>query len=174
MTNNLKALGLALAAAFAMSAVAAPVAQAEVLLTGEQIAHGGNTKHTLTTSGGDVVSCSTPTLPGTIDEKQEAVTITPVYAGCVAKIGASELPATITMNGCDYLFEAGEEDKARHFAGGMADLACPESKRQKWISTRTKPTTKRAPFSARSRSRRLPANRKPHSQTQKALPTTST
>jgi hypothetical protein len=130
MLQTCKVFGLGIVAVFAMSILIAPAAQADLFITGEQITHNGSSKHTLTVAnGGPVVSCTTATLPATIDESHKAVTITPTYSGCTATMGAESFPTTMTMNGCDYLFKAGAEDKEGHFAGGTMSLVCPESKK---------------------------------------------
>jgi hypothetical protein len=129
MLRICKVLGLGVAAMFAMSVLAVPVVQAELFITGEQITHNGSSKHTLTLAGGQQITCSSPTFAATIDESHKAVTMTPTYSGCTAKIGTENLPTKVTTNGCDYLFKAGAEDKEDHFAGGTMSLICPESKK---------------------------------------------
>ncbi len=76
--RNLKALGLAVIAVFAFSAIAASAAQAEYNLTpakspawitAEQIAHKEGNKLEIT-SRGTKVECKTVTYKGTVDRTQ--------------------------------------------------------------------------------------------------------
>ena len=123
MIRNFKALGLALVAAFAMSAVAASAASAEspfhfgstvdhTVLSGTQVSEDVFTVH------GGTVKCSSATYTGTINSsttKTTEVTITPAYGGCrFAGIAES---ATIDMNSCDYLFTAKTTDAGPVYTG---------------------------------------------------------
>lgn len=120
-----RAIGLIFLAFCAFNVLGISSAEAETDVTGEQITHNGTSAHKLTVAGGTVVTCTSATLSGAMTEEGKALTATPSYSGCTATSG----PATVTMNGCDYLFKAGKEDKAGHFAEGTADLACPEGKK---------------------------------------------
>jgi len=122
MTRNLKVLGLALCAAFAMSAVAAGSAWAE---THEVVTGNGGTVHLTAeadpTSGGSqdfeattgeskVVKCSEVQVSGTAENGATEVTVEPSYnncgvwetepAGTTVKIAS----ATIKTSGCHYKF----------------------------------------------------------------------
>jgi hypothetical protein len=119
MIRNLKVLGLALAAVFAMSAVAASAASAGVTLTGPETGlsvDATDPAATFTTAGGTKVECHATYTVGKVDETKpegvhpplilpvEELTITPDYSKCKAKgSGGGELgPVTVTMNGCDF------------------------------------------------------------------------
>ncbi len=120
MTRKFKTLGLCLVAVFAMSAVAATAAQAEKFtsasyaasITGEQIGALPN-EFEVTNAG---VECGTATFSGTLAAASETLTITPNYQNCL--VGGS-IPATVDMNGCDYLFHATGVKTA------SVDVVCP-------------------------------------------------
>jgi hypothetical protein len=128
MIRNLKALGLALVAMLAMSAVVASAGQAAnftaaeypATLTGEQIA---SEKHVFTVAGGRKVTCEGATFSGTLTSPSSTQTITPAYSACHANILGAILPATVTFNDCDYLFHV--TAGATHDWTGTADLVCP-------------------------------------------------
>lgn len=142
MTRNLKALGLALVAVFAMTAVLASAAQAlkvvmpgegesiTAWLTGETVAHEGisGLLHKFTLAGGQGISCEEPTFVATVKNGNTSVTVVPTYDNCDAKIGNETLGATITMNDCDYLFHGGVEVSSTTFKEGEVDLVCPAGK----------------------------------------------
>ena len=105
MTRNLKVLGLALVAAFAMSAMVASAASATdywfksanswTVLTGSQV---GSDQFT-TNSG--TVTCSTTSYTGSQSgTTATTVSLTPTYSGCQI----SGVSATIHTNGCFYEF----------------------------------------------------------------------
>jgi hypothetical protein len=111
MIRNIRALGIALMAVFALSAVAAQTAAAGENLTIEGIVAPAKgfatgtktTTHVFATPNGEVV-CSTISFPseavqagGTVSE----VTVNPSYSGCTAFGFAT---AHVTNNGCHYLF----------------------------------------------------------------------
>jgi hypothetical protein len=137
MTRNLKALGLALVTAFAMSAVLAAGAQANgtlsvdvggggsANLTGEQISHNGVTHHSFNTFFGSE-TCTSRTFEGTTTQGNTELTIEPTSSGCTV----NGKPATTTMNGCDYEFKGGnathEPNKAQdHFVESTMRFNCP-------------------------------------------------
>lgn len=117
MIRNLKALGIALAAAFALSAVAASAASAETgqgTLTsdGPVTLHGVHTgeesANALTAFGGET-RCPNATYTGhrynvtphePIPVPAKTITITPHYGHCTS-LG---FPSTVDMEGCDYVF----------------------------------------------------------------------
>jgi len=116
MIRKLKILGLALVAAFALSAVVASAASAQnglltapgpMTLIGTQT--GGAGSNALTAFG-LTTECSKATYAGHklnsssfIASGESKVTITPKYGTC----STSGLPTTVDMNGCDYVFELG-------------------------------------------------------------------
>jgi hypothetical protein len=124
MTRNLKMLGLALVAAFAMSGVAASAVQAEsfwftsdgtpTTLTGSQI-------------GEDVIgfdfgelTCETVTYSGSITgTTSTTATLTPTYGGCEV----SGIPAVVHMNGCDYLVHTHTKIGTSYTV--TTDIVCP-------------------------------------------------
>jgi hypothetical protein len=127
MTRNLKALGLALIAALALSAVAASGASAEykftsgagttnTIVTGEQ-----TTTHEFVT-GGQGFKCTVAKFEGTqATATTTTATITPTYENCT--YGATR-PIDITMNGCTYLF-TGATNAEKH---GIVHIKCPAGK----------------------------------------------
>src|SRR3982750_3566586 len=121
MTRNLKALGLALVAVFAMTAVLSSAAQAQIKvttgvspawLTGEAVNHTGIASaktHTFTLTGGQVLTCTEPKFHATVKNGDTSITIVPTYNNCDAKIGVEVFKTTVTMNDCDYVFHGGVE-----------------------------------------------------------------
>jgi hypothetical protein len=138
MIRNLKALGLALAATFALSAMAASAASAQqgvltsdgpVTLDMYETGVGLNA----TTMFGEKIECQgtvytghqynvTPHMP--IPGPTTLITVTPHYnnANCTAFPGPRK--ATITMNGCDFVFHIGNTVGADRYAL-TADIVCP-------------------------------------------------
>ncbi|HEX7278555.1 MAG TPA: hypothetical protein VF255_02920 [Solirubrobacterales bacterium] len=117
MNRKLKALGLALVAVFAMSALSAASASAvefhssvaHTELRGEQ--HAG--EDTFTVNAG-TVRCSHATYTGT-ETSATATTqsVTPAYTGCKA---FGFVNTTIDTNGCSYRFDSN---------GNNVDIICP-------------------------------------------------
>jgi hypothetical protein len=117
MTRNLKALGLALVAVFALGAVVASAASAQsgtltstgpVTLIGTQT---GETSKNQWTAFGGTTDCPNAKYTGHkynvtphtfIPNDASTITITPHYGTCVSSPG--NLPTTIDMNDCDYVF----------------------------------------------------------------------
>lgn len=57
-------------------------------------------------------------------------TITPVYTSCHAQIPIlGSRPATVTLNGCDYVFHIGETTGGGETYGVTADVKCPPGKK---------------------------------------------
>lgn len=127
MTRNLKALGLALAAAFAMNVVAASSASAHyvftsakapVTTTGAQV---GN--HTFTV-GGQAVQCTTTKFSSTMTGTEFGeVQIFPVYEGCTYAGGAKQIHPK--FNGCTYTFTGATTADGKH---GVVHIICPAGK----------------------------------------------
>jgi hypothetical protein len=116
MRNKLKALGLALVAVFAMSAIASSAAQAgqfetqsgaNATVTGEQITGPvtGKTvsEHEFTTRIG-TVKCEFATFHGVAIPVSTELTLTANYTECF--LGGT-IEAHVNMHGCDYNFNAG-------------------------------------------------------------------
>ena len=104
MTRNLKILGLALVAAFAMSAVVASSASAYLGTTEKQpstLTGAQENTNVFTTHGGEV-KCTTATYHGEqATTSASSITLTPTYTGCTA-FGFINIP--IHTNNCHYLF----------------------------------------------------------------------
>jgi hypothetical protein len=128
MTRNLKALGLALVAVFAMGAVMASAASAQAKLTstgpvtliGKQTgaaaanqlsAFGATwTCTTVTYTGHKTKSTTTP--KALIANGDTTATITPHYSGCSANTAIGVKPVTVKMTSCDYTFTLGTYNPA--------------------------------------------------------------
>jgi hypothetical protein len=144
MTRNIKALGLAFVAMLCMGAVAASSASAQgvltsdgpVTLTGEET--GGLFANSFTGEAGNV-TCEGSTYTGhkydetpheLIESGESTATITPHYnqENCEAHtfFNLITLPATVTMNGCDYVFHIGDETGEAGTYGVTADLVCSD------------------------------------------------
>jgi len=125
MIGKLKALGLAVLPVVALAA-GAPGAQAINFEASSYPATvtGSNTKgsETLTTEAG-AVQCSSH-FEGTLSAASSTLTITPKYSECTA---FGFLSATVTTEGCTYVFHATEEVSAGVF-NSHADVSCPEGK----------------------------------------------
>jgi hypothetical protein len=128
MMRNLKVLGVALAAVFAMSAIAASMASADtitaekypVTLTGSQSAPFNNV---LTVPNTGTVKCETATYHGELTAAGTTVTITPTYKKCeVLGFASGE---AVNMNGCDYMLHL---NPAAGNTTGTADVVCPAGK----------------------------------------------
>ncbi len=113
MTRNLKVLGLALVAVFAMSAVAASAASANQWMTAgnvnakiiaDQVAE---EQHVFKVEGASTeVKCKTAHFEGAEEISSPATTVdvTPSYSNCNAFLGLS---ATVTNQGCHYKLHIG-------------------------------------------------------------------
>jgi hypothetical protein len=158
MIRNLKVLGLALVAIFAMSAMVASAASAQtqgklttegggaVTLTGSETGEKANRL----TAFGLSVECPGSTYTGKktlttaeteAGKKHEPLpnlsttaTIIPVYnqPKCIAPVGGSNFPATVTMNGCDYDLTVnettGEQTETKKTFGATFEIVCPKEK----------------------------------------------
>jgi hypothetical protein len=132
MSIRLKALGLALVAALAMSAVTASAAQAE---RAEFTAEGGvpavvkgeqeGTVNYFERTPGEKIDCNTVDYQATLEEPNTTITVTPHYAEC--EKGGTGL--STALNGCHYVLhtvgtttEVGEEE----ITHAATDIVCPE------------------------------------------------
>ena len=118
MTRNLKTLGLALVAAFALSAVLASAASAEfttstdnTTLTAEAL----NVQEFAIegTPGENAVSeCNQVSVDGTAGTASTEITVEPTYSGCTLHDEHTGLNpvARINTNGCHYLFTTHENE----------------------------------------------------------------
>jgi hypothetical protein len=125
MARNLKALGLALLAAFALSAVVAQAASAVVHHfdtdhIGEELkvkALGTQEFFTTTNDPNTWIKCTEAGGSGSLPELTNAdVTFAPTFGGCKAKVGASEVTANVTPRGCKFTFTG----KTTHTEGETA------------------------------------------------------
>lgn len=125
MTRSIKALGLGLLAALALSAAAAPAASANpffhsefagIFLTGGQT---GAVANTLTTDLGEM-KCNVARFDGTQGPMTTTtMTLKPTYEEC--KVGMSN--ATVTLNGCAYTFHLEEQTEPIEARMG---IECPD------------------------------------------------
>ena len=138
MTRNLKALGIALVAMFAMSAVAAASASAAqhhftsssetTYLTAHSL---GEQKFWATTSEpeGNRVFCKSSGVNGmTTGLEVSEVTVEPSYGECSAFTGGSEVKAKVTVNGCNYVFTGVTEEDVTGNQTATVHLTCPAEK----------------------------------------------
>lgn len=133
MTRNPKALGLAVVAALAMSAVMASTASANHLAfqaTGEPTVwlNGSDEepgKNTFTTTAG-TVHCQEAAYAITIPANTTPTTrdVGAAYADCEV---TPAMHAIIDMNGCIYQLHAGETDANKKMEGTV-DIICPAGK----------------------------------------------
>lgn len=127
-------IGLALLMVLSGSALMAPSARANLRVTPSQypVYLTGVATHpqVLLTSAGLELTCDalrgqTPGIEG-FEEESELTFEQVKYEDCLAKLGASTLPVTINMTGCDYRLHGGVEDTSGHFVEGKLDLVCPK------------------------------------------------
>jgi|SRR5680860_824801 len=139
MIRNLKALGLALVAVFAMSAMAASGASAQALtadgpvtLDGTEV--GAPNENALTSFGG-VTRCPESTYTGhkvnatpheLIPSGASEVTLTPNYnqPACVSESGGSSFSSTVEMTSCDYVLTIGATTGGEGTYGVSAAVDC--------------------------------------------------
>ena len=128
LVRNIKALGLALVAVLAMGAVAAAGAQAAIHLTTSQsgtdvagtISGTQTVKAVLSTPKGQVECNKATFAASTATGTNMELTVTPTYEECEG----FGLPATVTMNGCEYTLATPTVVAADEYTG-EADLVCP-------------------------------------------------
>jgi hypothetical protein len=123
MTRNLKALGLAIVAALALTALVVSSASAtnpqfhsedaHTNITGEQ-----EVRNTFSVNAG-TIHCSTATFEGTSSlATTTQLTIAPTYKSCnLTTVTLETLEAVVDMNGCHYLFTS----------NGEVHLNCPSA-----------------------------------------------
>ena len=156
MNRKLRALGLALFAAFAMSAVAAQGASAvthdfhsssesgTTYLTAEHDEGAANTEQVFwdNENGADTINCTEVAVRNasiTEDEDPEnpgqtvnSVTAEPVYGNeelkCKAHQGETEVNARITTNGCKYTFHGETTEDVTGNQSAPVNLTCPPEK----------------------------------------------
>lgn len=145
MIRNLKALGFALLAVFALSATTATIASAQeqgkllsdkkvaVTLTGEDEKESKNSM----TAFGYTVKCPKSTYVGhkvgdasqLIPHESTEATIAPTYSKCTTTAIGTTWSTTVNMRGCDYVFHigktTGEQKPTVKTFGVTADVVCP-------------------------------------------------
>ncbi len=132
MTRNLKALGLALVAVFAMSAFIASAAQASPVVT---TTNNGTTLKTksigvqkfIVNPGAENESkleCSELTGDATVNNGASSITLGEIVyeEDCTAHVGEQTLPVIVDMNGCHYTLHGGEAEGTHHFVNGLLDI----------------------------------------------------
>ena len=110
MNRNLRALGLALLAVFALGAIGAQAASAHEFKSDGQrsVITGANVgAHEFTVGSVGTVSCSTAKFEGTVDAgagktEVDEITIKPTYTGCT--FGGQA--ASVFFNDCAYVFDS--------------------------------------------------------------------
>jgi hypothetical protein len=128
MSIKLKALGLGLLAACAMSAVVVMNASAETgghFIAGEDhtVLLGEEEADNIFAYGGQEVTCNEAEFTGTTTEAtQTQITITPHYDDCQANFIT---PAHVRMNGCDYLFTVNKTPASKHNTVHLTGCAKP-------------------------------------------------
>ncbi|HWL49353.1 MAG TPA: hypothetical protein VNT92_05705 [Acidimicrobiia bacterium] len=128
MKRNLRAFGRVLLAASAMSIAVVSAAQAEpaeftgawypTAITGAQE---GITNY-FEITGGTKVECNPATYEATLGGGSGSLTVTPHYTGCTS----SGINATVNLNGCHYILEAGTYVSWSDSAQGSLIVACPK------------------------------------------------
>lgn len=134
MIRNLKALGLALIAVFAMSAMAATGAQGQGLFTADKYPAtlGATSNGNYFESGGRQYVCEVTHFSGTLEESAESLTITPDFTdhpqgnNCYVFIGSVKFVVTVTENGCDYVLQDATTEPGKTDYETALDIACPE------------------------------------------------
>lgn len=121
MHRNLKALGLALVAVFAMSAVAASAASAKYdtfrTQNGETVTptvSSISASQRFKIEGAEEESnCKEISATGSLLDKTTDVTVAPTYSNCTATRNGSTVAATVETTGCEYTF-TGETNASEH------------------------------------------------------------
>lgn len=142
MTRNIKALGLALLAAFAFSAIVAQGASAvaeehEFETTGEQTTvltghqETGENHHTFTI-GETVLTCHIATFEGTMaGVRADHVELVPTYKECHSNIEKTTNSAKVTVNGCTFTFDSDTQETVTNEVAethAPVSMTCPAGK----------------------------------------------
>jgi hypothetical protein len=135
MSRNLKALGLALLAAFALSAVMASAASAHTPATFTSgsdwtVLHAKSDVTNIFKEGSIEVECQSVGVHGSVGTDEATITVEPTYGVTTDTTGAteckiktpSEFDAQVHTNGCHYLFTAGNA------TDGSVHVECPTGK----------------------------------------------
>jgi hypothetical protein len=128
MTRKLRSIGLALIAAFAISAIGASAAQATqfhtkgaaypATVTGVNVANQVFHFH-VETGKNNELNCKKGNFSGTLTKASTTLTVHPVYTACTFS-GAA---ATVTTTNCDYVLNAGAKKSPGEYAGTL-DIEC--------------------------------------------------
>lgn len=127
MTRNLKALGLALVAAFALSAVVSSAASAEPFAFHSEIQHttltgAGEGSSSFTFDAG-TAKCSTAKYEGTmLSEESTSLTLAPAFESCTI----AGVKADVSMNGCQFVLTASAKEGGIY--KGTMGISCGEGK----------------------------------------------
>jgi hypothetical protein len=136
MIRNLRYLGTMLVAVLAMSSVAASMAMAEGALTSTgRVKLTGTTASGVATAFGLKLECHEHANAGKVNETPHGFVTPPLTSftvqsqssGCVATIGETKAPATVTTNGCDGTTEITKTISAGVW-GGTSSIVCPVGK----------------------------------------------
>jgi hypothetical protein len=136
--RKLKALGLALVAVLAMSAMAAATAQAnekaDFSAAGTHI-HATNANegtHTFNIPGFPTLTCTEVSGTGTLAKESPELTGEAISYKTCHIVSGFTFPVTVDMNGCHYLFTAGTYTKDETSKAGISDgsihIKCPVGK----------------------------------------------
>lgn len=130
MMRNIKALGLAFVAIFAMSAVVASAAQANAFMSEGNVTAAISADqikgedHVFTVEG-NKVECETAhfATAGEVSSPTGSITVHPSYSGCTA---FSFVGASVTTTGCDYTLGVGSIIETGKYNGKL-NLTCSGS-----------------------------------------------
>lgn len=140
MIRNLKTLGFALVAVFALSAMAASAASAQGKFTSDgpvtfKATETGPAGSNAFTAFGVTVECGGTTYTGHaynvtphtfIPSGVSTATLTPKYPECISKL--NKWPTTVDMNGCDFVVHLGATTDKVDTYGLTLDVVCPAGK----------------------------------------------
>ncbi|HMJ72196.1 MAG TPA: hypothetical protein VK471_02400 [Solirubrobacterales bacterium] len=140
MIRNLKVLGLALVAVFAMSAVVASAASAQGKITSDgpvtlKATETGTEAANSLTAFTHTFACPASTITGhkynvtphvLIPSGETTATLTPHYNQATCKVVDLGVPATVTMNGCDFVVHVLGTFMSKYEIS--ADIVCPAGK----------------------------------------------
>ena len=122
--RNLKAFGLALVAAFALSAVVASAASAEFTSSSDSTTLFASALSTQTFTAGGAgeeasVNCTGISVDGaSLGTSSSEITAEPTYSGCSVSQGGSTFEGKVDPNGCHYVFTTSETNNVH--------IVCPE------------------------------------------------
>ncbi len=127
MTRKLKAFGLTLTAALAVSAVAASAASAESFAFHSEIEHtnltgSGEGTSSLVVDAG-TLKCNTAKYEGTMTSQEStSLALSPLFESCTMSGGTAD----VSMNGCQFVLTASTKEGGTYKA--TMDISCSEGK----------------------------------------------